>query len=75
MNNFFAALYNPDFEFNMMCLFKLLKQTVKIYISLNSTILTRCISSLKAKLLRPPGFKPSIIRPFLVNELNFNRFI
>ena len=51
-------------RFNMICLFKLLKQTDKIYISLNSTILTRCISSLKAKLLRPPRFTPSIIRPF-----------
>ena len=37
MNNFFAALYNPDFEFNMICLFKLLKQTGEIYISLHST--------------------------------------
>ena len=37
-------------------------------------ILTRCMSSLKAKLLRPPGLTPSIIIPFLVNELNFNRF-
>ena len=65
MNNFFAALYNPDFEFNMICLFKLLKQTDEIYISLNSTTLTWCISSLKPKLVRPPRFTPSTIIPFL----------
>ena len=61
MNNFFAALYNPDFEFNMICLFKLLKQTGEIYISLHSTTITWCISSLKPKLLRPTGFTPSIL--------------
>ena len=64
MNNFFAALYNPDFEFNMICLFKLLKQTDKIYISLNPTILTWCISSPKAKLLRPEGLHPQLLYPF-----------
>ena len=37
MNNLFAALYNPDFEFNMICPFKLLKQIEDIYVSLNST--------------------------------------
>ena len=40
MNNFFAARYNPDFEFNTICLLNLLKQTDEIYISLNSTTLT-----------------------------------
>ena len=44
MNNLFAALYNPDLEFNMICLFKLLKQIEEIYVSLNSTTLTWCIS-------------------------------
>ena len=44
--------------------FKLLKQTDKIYISLNPTILTWCISSPKAKLLRPEALLLQLLYPF-----------
>ena len=59
-----------DFEFNMICLFKLLKQT-----GLHSTTITWCISSLKPKLLRPRGLHLQYYYTLSLNESNFNRFI
>ena len=76
MNNFFAALYNPDFEFNMICLFKLLKQTGEIYISLHSTTITSgAFLHLNLNFLDQRGLHHQYYYTLLLNEPNFNRFI